>query len=922
MFSAGQSMDMLRASLPASASSLVLPSSNVLAQDLNVYNPFEKSAVDQLGYPGNGSVRDSFGSGLDRLNSNGVLTHEEENANVQGSLGFANDRHFSEPAIQPDDDSRQNKDAMMATYTDTRKPRSYDAAGKPPVAPSKTSSSVYASQSASSSQNSEEASKQETFNFSLPVDMLNAMPAHLRSQLINLKSSLETYFGPGKDPARIDDSASSPSIQKMANNERQKGDDRFVDRMGRPMQQSNYENSPHFPSMQHESTAANRSGKGLQPSQGPTSDTNVRFPTPSPSRHSPAYANPSTQRSLSVQPVDTSTRSFDDQSVRARKQQEHQQQTLAKLQQQMLIARQLEQRGQQQQRHQSPWEAAANAVPPFLAPSMAACKEKLSNPQPILSAHQFLAQANFSDPESPERQPHQDLQQQSQSQQQQQHQHQQYTSTNAYSPLLNQSPRRLAQTLSMANSFKSLLMGAPSASISDYPPMHHPAYRHHRQRSTSGNSPAQSFTAPPFGGSPSPEDTYLPVRAASAPNGMSMDSFNAGSFNTNSSEATFAVPHKPSPSQYNKARGPYPSPALTSSSSPTPEPLLAQSQQNYQQHLLQQAKSSVAYFNSAANLHRIASENAAIALMERQKLQRKILEEQRQSPMTHFQSPSVDRQDREPSVVSPTSTNSVAATDGSRRASHRSDFDDVSSVCSQEASGMPYNSFMDIEHDSHAITTVAMSTLLDERHGSLHPFDGYENENDLQSAPVSAPVPNKRKRSVTSTGKSSTKKPKESTSKRKASEVAKDSEEGLEDAADESGDEGEQDEEGEASEGISATNAKRSKPRRMFACTFPSCTKSFTRLYNLRAHVRGFHTDERPYECTVCPAKFARSHDLNRHVRCVHAAVKRYSCLYCNLVFPRSDALKRHLALEVKRRREEGLEIIEGQAYVDSHAKV
>ncbi|CAD0113469.1 unnamed protein product [Aureobasidium uvarum] len=47
-----------------------------------------------------------------------------------------------------------------------------------------------------------------------------------------------------------------------------------------------------------------------------------------------------------------------------------------------------------------------------------------------------------------------------------------------------------------------------------------------------------------------------------------------------------------------------------------------------------------------------------------------------------------------------------------------------------------------------------------------------------------------------------------------------------------------------------------------FQCTM--CTKSFTRAYNLRSHLRT-HTDGRPFVCNVCNIGFARQHDLNHH---------------------------------------------------------
>ena len=45
----------------------------------------------------------------------------------------------------------------------------------------------------------------------------------------------------------------------------------------------------------------------------------------------------------------------------------------------------------------------------------------------------------------------------------------------------------------------------------------------------------------------------------------------------------------------------------------------------------------------------------------------------------------------------------------------------------------------------------------------------------------------------------------------------------------------------------------------------PACRRPFTRLYNLKSHIRS-HQNYRPFKCSQCTASFTRNHDLNRYV--------------------------------------------------------
>lgn len=77
-----------------------------------------------------------------------------------------------------------------------------------------------------------------------------------------------------------------------------------------------------------------------------------------------------------------------------------------------------------------------------------------------------------------------------------------------------------------------------------------------------------------------------------------------------------------------------------------------------------------------------------------------------------------------------------------------------------------------------------------------------------------------------------------------------------------------------------------------FECQVKGCRKTFTRLYNLKSHMRT-HTNDRPYKCQQCPFTFSRFHDLKRHMN-VHTTKRVYECDGCGKRFSRLDAVNRH----------------------------
>ncbi|KAL3221229.1 hypothetical protein MRX96_029566 [Rhipicephalus microplus] len=80
----------------------------------------------------------------------------------------------------------------------------------------------------------------------------------------------------------------------------------------------------------------------------------------------------------------------------------------------------------------------------------------------------------------------------------------------------------------------------------------------------------------------------------------------------------------------------------------------------------------------------------------------------------------------------------------------------------------------------------------------------------------------------------------------------------------------------------------------------PQCAKSFVRKESLQKHIRGAHTEERPFLCHLCPAAYCRKSILQVHLM-YHNDDRRFACSLCPSKFVVKENLRHRLTHPKKR---------------------